>query len=62
MNSFCLKANSTHWIHQDKKTFRSTPEDPIFGHVVERFWTVLFNCSNPKLAAQCRQKKCACFD
>ncbi|CAF4935291.1 unnamed protein product [Rotaria sp. Silwood1] len=57
-------ANASHWIHKDSNHgwLVSTPENPIFGHVVERLWTVLFNCSNPDLVQKCQQENCACFD
>lgn len=48
-----VDAPERHWIHRQKepstlrKTFgKSLPENPLFGHTVERIWPTLFNCSN----------------
>ncbi len=60
-----LQANQTHWIHSDRRTpkfVKSTPENPMFGHVVERIWTALFNCTTPDLRERCLRNECACFD
>jgi len=60
-----LQANNTHWIHGDTRSPRfvqSAPDNPMFGHVVERLWTTLFSCTKPDLLDRCRQNQCACFD
>lgn len=48
-----VDAPEGHWIHQEqepaglKKTLgESLPDNPLFGHTVERLWPTLFNCSN----------------
>lgn len=43
-----------HWIHEEKEPAglkenmggESVPENPLFGHTVERIWPTLFNCSS----------------
>ncbi|CAF0894281.1 unnamed protein product [Adineta steineri] len=59
-----ITANSSHWLHRDLRSlfFKSTPDNPIFGHTVERTWTVLFKCSKPDLHDRCERRECACFD
>ena len=51
-----ITAPEGHWIHDEKepveplKTFvhESSPENPLFGHTLERFWPTLFGCANAK--------------
>ncbi|CAF1093126.1 unnamed protein product [Rotaria sordida] len=59
-----ITANSSHWLHRDLRSliFKSTPDNPIFGHVVERIWTILFKCFKSDLHDRCRRRECACFD
>ena len=46
-------APEDHWIHQEQEPAglkdamgESVPENPLFGHTVERIWPTLFNCSS----------------
>ncbi|CAF1070646.1 unnamed protein product [Rotaria sp. Silwood1] len=59
-----ITANSSHWLHRDLRSlfFKSTPDNPIFGHTVERLWTILFKCYKSDLYDRCRRRQCACFD
>ncbi|CAF4254460.1 unnamed protein product, partial [Rotaria sp. Silwood2] len=59
-----ITANSSHWLHRDLRSFffKSTPDNPIFGHTVERIWTILFKCYKPDLYDRCTRRQCACFD
>ena len=48
-----VDAPEGHWIHQQqepaalkKALGESLPDNPFFGHTVERIWPTLFNCSN----------------
>lgn len=48
-----LDAPEDHWIHQEEEpaTIRQTlgesvPDNPLFGHTVERIWPTLFGCTN----------------
>ena len=48
-----LNAPEGHWIHQEQEPAGlkaalgdSLPDNPLFGHTVERIWPMLFNCSN----------------
>ncbi|KAL9130045.1 MAG: hypothetical protein Q9175_007125 [Cornicularia normoerica] len=48
-----LDAPEGHWIHQEQEPAalrqglgESVPDNPLFGHTVERIWPTLFNCSN----------------
>lgn len=49
-----------HWIHQEEEPAglkeamgESVPENPLFGHTVERIWPTLFNCSSELEAGGC---------
>ncbi|CAF0955628.1 unnamed protein product [Adineta ricciae] len=59
-----ITANNSHWLHRDIRSlfFKSTPDNPIFGHTVERSWTILFKCYQPDLYERCQRRECACFD
>jgi hypothetical protein len=59
-----FKADSSHWLHRDIRSLflKSTPDNPIFGHTVERIWTILFKCSKPDLYDRCQRRECACYD
>ncbi|CAF0953488.1 unnamed protein product [Adineta steineri] len=60
-----ITGHNTHWIHTDPRAppgFYSKPEQPVFGYVVERAWTIIFNCTGLDLADRCAQKKCGCYD
>ena len=48
-----VDAPKGHWIHQEQEPTalrealgESVPDNPLFGHTVERIWPTLFNCSN----------------
>ena len=48
-----LDAPADHWIHQEQEPAgikaslgESRPDNPLFGHTIERIWPTLFNCSN----------------
>lgn len=48
-----VDAPEDHWIHREqqpaeikKNMGESAPDNPLFGHTVERIWPTLFNCSN----------------
>lgn len=59
-----LKADNSHWIHRARAIPNqpSTQENPQFGHIMERFWTVLFSCSQPDLPDKCKRSQCSCLD
>ncbi|CAF1103445.1 unnamed protein product [Rotaria magnacalcarata] len=59
-----ITANSSHWLHRDLRSifYKSTPDNPIFGHTVERIWTILFKCFKTDLYDRCKRRECACFD
>ncbi|KAJ3356410.1 hypothetical protein HDU83_001201 [Entophlyctis luteolus] len=42
----------------------STPSNPVFGHVVERSWGVIFHCAHPSIFDDCKQSDdlCRCLD
>ena len=47
-----VDAPEGHWIHQEQEPAdlkqalgESLPDNPLFGHTVERIWPTLFNCS-----------------
>ena len=48
-----MDAPEDHWIHKEQEPSglkqslkESMPDNPLFGHTVERIWPTLFNCSN----------------
>ncbi len=48
-----MDAPEGHWIHREKEPAglkkalgESMPDNPLFGHTVERIWPTLFDCSN----------------
>ena len=48
-----VDAPEDHWIHQEEEPASlrealgdSSPDNPLFGHTVERIWPMLFNCTN----------------
>ena len=48
-----VDAPADHWIHQEqepadikKALGGSRPDNPLFGHTVERIWPMLFDCKN----------------
>ena len=56
-------APEDHWLHSEpeprwfeKDKGKSTPDDPKFGHTLERLWHVIFNCSNPAQMVDCDVK------
>ena len=58
-----VDAPEDHWLHSepepnwfDKDKGKSTPDDPKFGHTLERLWHVIFNCSNPAQMVDCDVK------
>lgn len=58
-----VDAPEDHWLHSEpeprwfeKDKGKSTPDDPKFGHTLERLWHVIFNCSNPAQMVDCDVK------
>ena len=58
-----IDAPQDHWLHAEpepkwfeKDKGKSTPDDPKFGHTLERLWHVIFNCSNPAQMVDCDVK------
>lgn len=40
-----VAAPTTHWIHDvHNDTYYKRPDNPMFGHVLERVWSVAFDC------------------
>jgi len=55
-----VDAPEDHWIHAEpkpewfeKEKGKSTPDNPKFGHTLERLWHTLFNCSDPADMIDC---------
>ncbi|KAJ3298190.1 hypothetical protein HDU79_000078 [Rhizoclosmatium sp. JEL0117] len=50
-----LEAPEDDFIHKDQqfRGWESSPDDPVFGHTIERAWSVLFDCWNAKRIALC---------
>lgn len=50
-----LESDKDHWIHEDSKMdrFNDRPDNPYFGHTLERSWMILFQCSDPGLSSSC---------
>jgi hypothetical protein len=49
-------------VHSELK---NTPTDPLFGHVIERSWSIIFNCTDVALAKTCAtgyNGMCQCYD
>ncbi|KAH8918421.1 hypothetical protein BT69DRAFT_1193007, partial [Atractiella rhizophila] len=45
------------------------PENPFFGHSVERSWPTMFECEDPRMVESCpesdwlaKKRECQCFD
>ena len=58
-----VNAPEHHWLHSEpepkwfeKDKGKSIPDDPKFGHTLERLWHVIFNCSNPTQMVDCDVK------
>ena len=58
-----VDAPQDHWLHTEpepkwfeKDKGKSTPDDPKFGHTLERLWHVIFNCSDPAQMVDCDVK------
>lgn len=58
-----VDASEDHWLHSEpepkwfeKEKGKSTPDNPKFGHTLERLWHVIFNCSNPAQMVDCDVK------
>lgn len=56
-------APEDHWLHTEpepewfeKEKGKSTPDNPKFGHTLERLWHVIFNCSDPAQMVDCDVK------
>src|SRR5208282_4139598 len=54
-------SNMSHFVHQDYKDSNDTwfdqakaPEDPLFGHTVERSWLFMFGCNDVLIETECR--------
>lgn len=70
-----LESDSDHWIHEDSRMdrFNDKPDNPYFGHTLERSWMILFQCADPRLSITCPKldtrrepgdtdEKCQCID
>lgn len=72
-----VDAPEGHWLHEetfpqwfDRDKGKSTPEDPKFGHTLERLWHVIFKCANIADVRDCEVKEgeeegqggCSCND
>ena len=49
-----ISAPQEHWLHKEEEPVfireqympeGSTPDNPLFGHTVERSWSMIFECS-----------------
>lgn len=73
-----VNAPDEHWLHRqlqpsvilDKELGgKSTPENPLFAHTLERTWSILFDCAfwerkgvNVGREAVCNKADCLCLD
>lgn len=51
-----LESDMEHWIHSDSRSSKfklDQPDNPVFGHTLERSWMIMFKCANPILATTC---------
>ena len=50
-----LEAPADHWIHKEHKfKWARTPDNPIFGHVMERARNIVFDCMHLTGPAECQ--------
>ena len=74
---FQVLDNMSHFVHGDPKKHNDmttsitskTPENPMFGHTLERSWMVIFGCNDVEMAVECPDldvqsvaAQCACLD
>ena len=59
----------SHFVHDDNPedvTSTQTPDDPLFGHTLERAWMIIFGCNDLRLHHECDRfysgTRCACYD
>ncbi|KAL9098311.1 MAG: hypothetical protein Q9163_006009 [Psora crenata] len=67
-----ITAPQEHWLHEQEQPSQikegymqghSTPDNPLFGHTLERTWSMLFGCSYEHLVGNpCNGKICHCRD
>lgn len=72
-----VDAPEGHWLHEesfpkwfDREKGKSSPQDPKFGHTLERLWHVVFKCANTADVRDCEVKEgeeegqggCSCND
>ena len=68
-----ISAPKEHWVHDEQQPDfikeqymhgNSTPDNPLFGHTLERSWSMIFECSFPDSVgeAACNREKCHCLD
>jgi hypothetical protein len=70
-----VAAPTTHWIHDvHNDTYYKRPDNPMFGHVLERVWSVAFDCfeswrtdncyrcDEENGMQDCGQDACQCYD
>lgn len=70
-----LEAPAEHWIHTEHRhDWGRDPSNPISGHIMERFWNVIFDCiyvnsmnecmelCDLATNSGCRMGGCQCFD
>lgn len=61
-----LTANMSHWIHNNgRPDYTDNPTDPFFGHILERSWSLLFNCYQESITNLCNrtlQYTCQCIN
>ena len=66
--------NMSHFIHDDYPSdiwfdAPKAPDNPLFGHTVERSWLFIFGCNDMAIARDCESldkhpetARCACYD
>lgn len=64
-----MEQGASHFLHKDANNFKgveSTPSNPLFGHVMERSWNLLFKCTTRVLCCEapeiCQPDMCQCID
>lgn len=73
-----VNAPDDHWLHRQREPRaildkelggKSTPENPLFAHTLERTWSILFDCAfwerkglNVSREAVCNKADCLCLD
>ncbi|KAJ3143798.1 hypothetical protein HK101_003069 [Irineochytrium annulatum] len=48
-----LNSEMDHFIHMDDHWLGDTKSNPFFGHILERSWSFIFNCSDIKMVGDC---------